>query len=97
MAQALAAGYRRVLCCAAVGSRRGGEHMDPAVAAARIAASSPDSIACLGASRSARNLRTHGLEKDIEWCARESVLDVVPRFVRTVGPAAEVALSPSSS
>ncbi len=35
-------------------------------------------------------LRAHGLEEDIAWCARESVLDVVPRLVRLVGPAAEV-------
>jgi 2-phosphosulfolactate phosphatase len=84
-------------CAGRIVSVLGGEHMDSAVAAARIAASFPDSLAGLGASRSARNLRTHGLEKDIEWCARESALDVVPRFVRTVGPAAEVALSPSSS
>jgi phosphosulfolactate phosphohydrolase-like enzyme len=30
------------------------------------------------------------MEADVDWCARESVLDVVPRVVRTVGAAAEV-------
>jgi 2-phosphosulfolactate phosphatase len=84
-------------CAGRIVSVLGGEHMDSAAAAARLAASFPDSLAGLGASRSARNLRAHGLEDDIEWCARESVLDVVPRFVRAVGPAAEVALSLGSS
>jgi 2-phosphosulfolactate phosphatase len=31
-----------------------------------------------------------GLEADIEFCARESVLDVVPRYDGRVGPAAEL-------
>jgi phosphosulfolactate phosphohydrolase-like enzyme len=31
------------------------------------------------------------MDGDIEWCAREDALDVVPRFVRMVGAAAEVA------
>jgi 2-phosphosulfolactate phosphatase len=84
-------------CAGRIVSVLGGEHMDSAAAAARLAASFPDSLAGLGASRSAHNLRAHGLEDDIEWCARESVLDVVPRFVRAVGPAAEVALSLGSS
>ena len=46
----------------------------------------------LGCEPQRRNLRRHGLEADIDWCARESALDVVPRYVRTVGPAAEVTL-----
>src|SRR6266480_3298168 len=33
-----------------------------------------------------------GLEADLERCARENVLDVVPRYGRRVGPAAEVSL-----
>jgi 2-phosphosulfolactate phosphatase len=39
------------------------------------------------------NARTYGppgLEADIEFCARESVLDTVPRFARMLGPAAEL-------
>ncbi|HEY2073423.1 MAG TPA: 2-phosphosulfolactate phosphatase [Gaiellaceae bacterium] len=79
-------------CAGRIVTALGGEHMDSAVAAARLAASFPSSLEGLGASRSAKNLRKHGLEDDIAWCARESVLDVVPRFIRTVGPAAEVAL-----
>ena len=79
-------------CAGRIVTALGGDHMDSAAAAARLAASFPNSEAGLGASRSARNLRKHGLEADIEWCAREDALDVVPRFVRTVGTAAEVAL-----
>ena len=39
------------------------------------------------------NARTYGppgLEEDIAWCSQVSVLEVVPRFSRMVGPAAEV-------
>jgi 2-phosphosulfolactate phosphatase len=79
-------------CAGRIVSALGGEHADSATAAARLAASFPSSLAGLGASQSARNLRRHGLEADIEWCARENALDVVPRFVRSVGPAAEVSL-----
>lgn len=79
-------------CAGRIVTALGGEHADSAAAAARLAASFPNSVAGLGASQSARNLRKHGLEDDIEWCARENALDVVPRFVRTVGVAAEVAL-----
>ncbi len=79
-------------CAGRIATALGGEHADSAAAAARLAASFPNSVAGLGASQSARNLRKHGLEDDIEWCARENALDVVPRFVRMVGAAAEVAL-----
>jgi len=79
-------------CAGRIVTALGGEHADSAAAAARLAASFPNSVAGLGASQSARNLRKHGLEDDIEWCARENALDVVPRFIRTVGPAAEVTL-----
>jgi 2-phosphosulfolactate phosphatase len=79
-------------CAGRIVAALGGDNADSAAAAARLAAGFPDSLAGLGASQSARNLRRHGLEADIEWCARENALDVVPRFVRAVGPAAEVSL-----
>jgi 2-phosphosulfolactate phosphatase len=41
---------------------------------------------------SARTYGPPGLEEDIAFCARESVLEVVPRLVGTVGPAAEITL-----
>lgn len=77
-------------CAGRIVTALGGDHMDSAAAAARLAASFSSPEAGLGASRSAKNLRRHGLEEDIAWCARENALDVVPRFVRMVGPAAEV-------
>ena len=64
----------------------GGEHSDAAKAAAMIARSFPDAHAGL----TARTYGPPGLEDDIRFCARESVLDVVPRFARMVGAAAEI-------
>jgi 2-phosphosulfolactate phosphatase len=40
----------------------------------------------------ARTYGPPGLDDDIRFCARENVLDVVPRFSRMVGPAAEITL-----
>lgn len=72
----------------------GGERTDAAEAAARLAASYGDAEEALRASRSGRNLIEHGpvLEADIAYCARESVLDVVPRLAGMRGPAAEITL-----
>ena len=41
----------------------------------------------------ARRYGPPGLEADIEFCARENLLDTVPRFSRMVGPAAEIVAS----
>ncbi len=68
----------------------GGEVTDSAEAAIRLARSFGSHEDGLGASRSARNLVEAGLAEDIAFCARESVLEVVPRFARMVGTAAEV-------
>jgi 2-phosphosulfolactate phosphatase len=70
----------------------GGAPTDSAAAAMRLAGSFATNEEGLGASQSARNLHASGLDDDIAWCARESVLDVVPRFSRMVGTAAEVTL-----
>lgn len=70
----------------------GGDLRDSAVAAIRLAHSFPDAQAGLEASQSGRNLHNAGLPEDIAWCARESHLDVVPRFRRLIGTAAEVTL-----
>ena len=40
----------------------------------------------------ARTYGPPGLDEDIRFCAQENVLDVVPRFSRMVGPAAEITL-----
>ena len=72
----------------------GFERSDAAEAATRLAASYGDAEEALRASRSGRNLINHGpeLEADIPWCARESVLDVVPRLIGMHGVAAEIGL-----
>lgn len=63
-----------------------GERTDGAVAAERLAASFPSALDGLNA----RTYGPPGLEEDIAFCARESVLDVVPRLSRMVGSAAEI-------
>jgi 2-phosphosulfolactate phosphatase len=63
-----------------------GERSDAAVAAEVVARSFPGPLEGLNA----RTYGPPGLEQDIAWCARESVLDVVPRFSRMVGPTAEI-------
>jgi 2-phosphosulfolactate phosphatase len=70
----------------------GFERSDAAEAAVRLAASYASAEDAFRASRSGRNLIDHGpeLEADIPWCARESVLDVVPRLTGTHGVAAEL-------
>jgi 2-phosphosulfolactate phosphatase len=77
-------------CAGRIADALGGEPHDSATAAIRLARSYDSALDGLSASRSAANLRRHGLEADIAWCARESVLDVAPRFAGFVGAAAEV-------
>jgi 2-phosphosulfolactate phosphatase len=55
------------------------ESSDAARAAEAIAAGFESANDGLAASRSARNLRDAELAEDVRFCARESVLDVVPR------------------
>ena len=72
----------------------GFERSDAAEAAVRLASSYGSAEEAFRASRSGRNLINHGpaLEADIPWCARESVLDVVPRLAGMHGIAAEITL-----
>jgi 2-phosphosulfolactate phosphatase len=63
---------------------------DAATAAVRIARSFESAYEGLAASRSAQNLFDAGLDDDVAWCARESVLDVVPRLVAMRDGAAEL-------
>jgi 2-phosphosulfolactate phosphatase len=79
-------------CAGRIAEALGGDRTDSATAAIRLAQTYGSASEGIGAGRSAWNLRRHGLEADIEWCARENAVAVVPRYVRTVGPAAEVAL-----
>jgi 2-phosphosulfolactate phosphatase len=68
----------------------GGKATDGAAAAMRLARTFPSAHEGLASSQSARNLVAAGLADDIAWCARESVLDVVPRLASMRGPAAEI-------
>ena len=63
-----------------------GERSDAAVAAEVIARAYPDALTGLNA----RTYGPPGLEEDIAFCARESVLDVVPRLAGMPGVAAEI-------
>ena len=62
------------------------ERNDAAVASDVIARAFPTALEAL----SARTYGPPGLEEDIAFCAREDVLDVVPRLVGMVGAAAEI-------
>jgi len=70
------------------------ERSDAAEAAVRLASSYGCAEEAFRQSRSGRNLINHGpeLEADIGYCARESVLGVVPRFVEMHGVAADIRL-----
>lgn len=94
----LCAGVRGELClddayvAGRIAEQLDGADTDSAVAAIRLARSFGSAFEGLAASQSARNLLAAGLPEDIEWCARESVVDVVPRLAGMVGPAALVTL-----
>src|SRR5919197_228229 len=73
-------------CAGRIVAASGGERTDAAIAAALLAEAFPRALDGLNA----RTYGPPGLEADIEWCARESVLDVVPRLARVVDGAAEI-------
>src|SRR3954464_9864057 len=58
-------------CAGRIAGALGGDHTDSAKAAVRLAAGFTDAREGLGSGRSAWNLRRHGLEADIDWCANE--------------------------
>ena len=68
------------------------EGSDAAEAAARLTSTWSGAEEAFRASKSGRNLLENApeLEGDIVFCARESVLDVVPRLVELRGGAAEI-------
>jgi len=73
-------------CAGRIVQLLGAERTDAAIAAELVAASFPD-------SQTALNARTYGpigMEEDILFCSRESVLPVVPRFAGMVDGAAEI-------
>lgn len=61
----------------------GGARTDAATAAVRIAGSYAAASDALGESADAEVLRDTGQSVDIDFCARESVFDVVPRVAKT--------------
>jgi 2-phosphosulfolactate phosphatase len=63
-----------------------GQRSDAALAAELVARAFPTALEGLNA----RKYGPPGLEEDIAFCARESVIDVVPRFSRMTGAAAEI-------
>jgi 2-phosphosulfolactate phosphatase len=63
-----------------------GVRTDAAIAAELVARSFPTALEALNA----RTYGPPGLEEDIAFCAREDVLDVVPRLAGMVGTAAEI-------
>jgi 2-phosphosulfolactate phosphatase len=65
-----------------------GERSDAAVAAALLARAFPDAAAGVNA----RTYGPPGLEEDIAFCVRESVLDAVPRVGRIVPRGVEIEL-----
>jgi 2-phosphosulfolactate phosphatase len=79
-------------CAGRIAETLGGDLADSAVAAIRLAHTFAGAEEGLSSSQSARNLQASGLDGDIAWCARESVVDAVPRFSRMLGSAAEVTL-----
>jgi 2-phosphosulfolactate phosphatase len=70
------------------------ERTDAAEAAARLVTTWSGAEEAFRASKSGRNLMENApeLEPDIAFCARESVLDVVPRLAGLRGRAAEISL-----
>jgi 2-phosphosulfolactate phosphatase len=70
----------------------GGEPDDAAVAAIQLAGSFATAEEGIGAGSSAQNIRNASLDEDIAWCARESVLDLVPHIVERREGAVEIAL-----
>ena len=73
-------------CAGRIVQALAGDPTDAAVAARLLADAFPSALEGLNA----RTYGPPGLEADIEFCARESVLRTVPRFSRMVGPAAEI-------
>ncbi len=73
-------------CAGRIVQELGAARTDAAIAAELVAASFPDALSGLNA----RTYGPPGLEQDIAFCARESVLEVLPRFAGLEGPAAVV-------
>jgi 2-phosphosulfolactate phosphatase len=77
-------------CAGRIAAAIGGDPTDSARAATRIAGSFASAAEALHESRSGWNLRRNGMQGDVDWCARESVLAVAPRVARVLDSAVEI-------
>jgi 2-phosphosulfolactate phosphatase len=74
-------------CAGRIAELLGSARSDAAESAVRVARSFANAGEALQLSE---NPHGKSLEEDLTWCARENVVDVVPRFARMEGVAAEV-------
>jgi len=77
-------------CAGRIAELLGGTRSDAAEAAVRLAGTFASSEEALRASENPEHAK---LGEDVAWCARESVLDVVPRVVGMRGAAVELVSS----
>jgi 2-phosphosulfolactate phosphatase len=70
-----------------------GGRTDGALLAEAVARAYPSPLAALGAGRARRLLDEAGLAEDVEWCARESSVAVLPRVVAADDGLAIIALT----
>jgi 2-phosphosulfolactate phosphatase len=73
-------------CAGRIVDLLGGDRTDAAVAAVALAHAFP--TAWEGVT--ARTYGPPGLDDDLRWCTQENTLDIVPRFSRMLGSAAEI-------
>jgi 2-phosphosulfolactate phosphatase len=73
-------------CAGRIAELLDGERTDAAVASVVLARAFPTAWEGVNA----RTYGPPGLEDDLRWCTQENTLDVVPRFTRMVGAAAEI-------
>jgi 2-phosphosulfolactate phosphatase len=69
----------------------GGEPDDAAIAAIRLAGTFESAEEGIASGDSAQNIRNAKLDDDIPWCARESVLELVPRVVERAAGSVTIA------
>lgn len=80
-----------------IARRLPGPRTDAVLLAEATAATSVSALQAFAAGQAARRLERAGLASDVPWCARSSVLDVVPRVVAVEDGVAVVALEPGAA
>jgi 2-phosphosulfolactate phosphatase len=74
-----------------IAGKLGGEPDDAAIAAIRLAGTFASAEEGIASGDSAQNIRNAKLDDDIPWCARESVLELVPRVVERAAGSVTIA------